>query len=87
MNYFNPPNTGVQPLPTRRKLRPIPAQDDLFSIQNNFIKALQDLDELESQIKDLNDADRNKLDIHGLRTSISNGYKKLNRYLKEHSTS
>lgn len=82
MNYFTPPNTGVKPLNTPRRGRPIPDQDALFAIQKDLVKAINALDNLEDDLQ----RDGSKVDIRAVRVQVENSYKILNRYLREHST-
>lgn len=77
-NAFDPPNPsgGVPFKPAIKQRRDIPEQDELFAVQRNLVKAINELDNVERE-KNPN--------LRSLRMQVENAYKVLNRFLQNHA--
>lgn len=69
---FKPPTLRNVGVPTT-----VPESDDLFAVQNNLLRSMQALDQLEDDNPDLHWA--------GLQHHLLQTYKTLNRWLKNHA--
>lgn len=80
-NAFDPPKPsaggGVPFKPVvRQQRRDIPEQDELFAVQRNLMKAINELDNVERDAK---------VNMKPLRTQVENSYRILNRFLQNHA--
>lgn len=88
----SPANDGFAPPPVapraRRRIRRIPEQDDLFSVQKHLLKALDSLFELESEILEIDDGNRRK-EMETLhrraRHETSDAYKLIRNFLVKYA--
>lgn len=52
IDYFNPPTPDIKaPSPRVKVPKPVPALDELFTVQRNALKVLNDLQDLDRELK------------------------------------
>jgi hypothetical protein len=78
IDYFNPPNPQVSaPEPRARAPKMVPGLDDLFTVQRNALKVLNDLHALDHELK-------GKIPNKLLRDA-EHTYRVIRTYLENHS--
>lgn len=83
INYFDPPAPKVGPPPKPKVPKLIPDEDRLFQAQRNALKVLNNLQNLELELKG-KDIGRARATLQALEKDAENTYRVIRTYLNKH---
>jgi hypothetical protein len=82
IDYFNPPTPDIKaPSPKIKAPRLIPEQDDLFQVQRNSLKVLNDLRDLEREL-----GPKMAPKMRAVLKDAENTYRVIRSYLEKYAT-